>query len=106
MTARAVPLENVGDCLPHGPSQAECEMWDEYVPGEGAFEMERGPEETLKDARLEFEQTVKEFGLWGGLETMPEEDISSLEDAWDEAEHDDILTEILQNIGQSIKLRR
>jgi hypothetical protein len=81
-------------------------MWDEYVPGEGAFEMERGPEETLKDARLEFEQTVKEFGLWGGLETMPEEDISSLEDAWDEAEHDDILTEILQNIGQSIKLRR
>jgi len=37
---------------------------------------------------------------------MPEEDISSLEDAWDEAEHDDILTEILQNIGQSIKLHR
>jgi len=107
--AQAVPLENMGNYrenLSHGPSEAEHEMWDEYIPGEGTFEMERGPKETLKDARLEFEEKVKDFGLWGGLETLPEEDISSLEDTWDEAEHDDILTEILQNIGQSNKLYR
>ena len=32
---------------------------------------------------------------------MSEEDIGHVEDAWDEAEQDDILTEILQNLGQA-----
>jgi hypothetical protein len=104
-TARSIPIENTReDCAvaqPHGPSNAEQEMWDTFVPTDGAFEIERGPEEVLDDARKEFECKIKEFGLWGGLETMPEEDIGHLEDAWDEAEHDDILTEILQNLGQS-----
>jgi len=86
-----------------GPSQAECEMWDNFMPTENAFEIERGPEEVLRDARMEFERKVKEFGAWGGLETLREDDIEHLEGAWDEAEHDDIITEILQNLGQSYR---
>ena len=88
------------------PSQAECEMWDSFIPTDNAFEIERGPEEVRRDAQMEFERKVKEFGAWGGLETLPENDIECLEGAWDEAEHDDIITEILQNLGQSNKTNR
>jgi hypothetical protein len=52
---------------------------------------------------MEFERKVKEFGAWGSLETLPEDDIEHLQGAWDEAEHDDIITEILQNLCQSNK---
>ena len=38
---------------------------------------------------------------WGGLKTLPEEDIGHIEDAWDEAKQDDILTEILPYLGQA-----
>ncbi|KIJ97058.1 hypothetical protein K443DRAFT_10181 [Laccaria amethystina LaAM-08-1] len=75
------------------PSQAECEMWDGFVPTEDAFEIEQGPEEVLTDAQMEFECKVKEFGAWGS-----KDDIEGLEGAWDEAEHDDIITEIRQNL--------
>jgi len=88
----------------HEPSQAEQEMWDSFVPTDSAFEIEKGWEEAEKDARVEFERRAKEFGQWGGLETMPEDDMGYIEDAWDEAEHDDILSEILKNLGQSTTL--
>ena len=103
-TAQAIPLGSVdcGAAPPHGPAEGECEMWDNFVPTEGAFGIDQGPEESLQNARVDFEHKVKEFGLWGGLEAMPEDDdIGRLEEAWDEAEQDDILTEILQNLGQS-----
>lgn len=87
----------------HEPSQAEQEMWDDFVLADGAFELEQGAEEREKDARTDFERKASEFGLWGGPETMLEEEIERVEDAWDEAEHDDILTEILQNLGQSTR---
>jgi hypothetical protein len=48
---------------------------------------------------MEFEHKVKEFEAWGVLETLWEDDIEHLEGTWDEAEHDDIITEILQNLG-------
>jgi len=102
-TARAIPLSvDCGAALPNGPAEGEHEMWDNFAPTEGAFGIDEGPEESLQNARVDFERKVKEFGLWGGLETMPEDDdIGWLEEAWDEAEQDDILTEILHNLGQS-----
>jgi hypothetical protein len=102
-TAQAIPLSgvNCGATLPHRPLEGEREMWDNFVATEDAFKIDQGPEESLQNARADFERKVKEFGLWGGLETTPEEDIGRLEDAWDEAEQDDILTEILQNLCQS-----
>lgn len=102
-TSTSIPLGgvNCGAAPPHGPAEGEREMWDNFVPTEGAFGIDQGPEESLQNARVDFERKVKEFGLWGGLETMPEEDIGQLEEALDEAEQDDILTEILQNLGQS-----
>jgi len=76
-------------------------MWDDFIPTDSAFEMDEGPEEAKQDARSEFEWKLSNFGLWGGLETMPDEDIDRAEVSWDEAEQDDILTEILQNLGWS-----
>ena len=107
-TTRSIHLNMDGcEAVPaQDPSQVECEMWDGFMPTDNAFEIEQGPEEVLRDARTEFERKVKEFGAWGGLETLPEDDIERLEGAWDEAEHDDIITEILQNLGQSNKTYR
>src|SRR5277367_870814 len=50
-TAQAFP--DMDDCAAvpsQGPSQAEREMWDDFVPTETAFEIERGAEEILQDA--------------------------------------------------------
>lgn len=93
--------DNSGADQPHEPSLAEQEMWDDFIMMDSAFEMEKGLEEVEKDTRSEFECKVNDFGLWGGLETMSDEDIHHTEVTWDEAEQDDILTEILRNLGQS-----
>jgi len=101
--AQAIALNGIDDhraAPSHRPSEGEREMWNDFMPTDSAFEIDQGPEESLQTARLDFEHKVKEFGLWGGLETMPDEDNGQLEDAWDEAEQDDILTDILQNLGQ------
>jgi len=98
-------VNGCGAVPPQDLSQTECEMWDNFVPMENTFEIEWGPEEMLRDARMEFERKVEEFGAWGGLETGWGDDLEQLEGAWDEAEHDDIITEILQNLGQSLTSR-
>jgi hypothetical protein len=101
--AQSIPVHNgVGPSHPpsHEPSHAELEMWDNFIPTNSAFEIEKGPEEVEKEARAEFERKANQFGLWAGLETMPDEDMDHIENAWDEAKHDDILTEILKNLGQ------
>ena len=78
-------------------------MWDDFVPTNHAFEIEQGPEEMLNNAQQKFEHKIGTFGVWDGHETMADsdEDMVVVEDAWNEAENEDILTEILQNSGQS-----
>jgi hypothetical protein len=106
ITARSVVVGNINDR--EGPSQpcqsqAEVEMWDNFAsgPDNTVFQMDPGAEEALQDARQNFENKVKDFGLWKGVETMAiEDDIGCVEDAWDEAEHDGILGDILRNLGE------
>lgn len=94
-------VDNGGAPQSHGPSSAEQEMWDDFMLTNSAFKIEQGTEEIFKSARKEFECKIEGFGLWGHLKTMPEEDTGRVEHAWDKAEQDDILTEILQNLGQA-----
>jgi hypothetical protein len=83
------------------PSHTEAEMRDTFEGGADAFGMDTGMEESLGSARKEFEDKLKNFGLWGGLEAAATENMDHIKDAWDEVEQDDILNEILQKLGKS-----
>ena len=63
--AQGIAITNVDDCgapQSHGPSSAEQEMWDDFMPTDSAFEIEQGTEEILENARKEFEHKIKGFG--------------------------------------------
>ena len=99
-----VDIDSCGAAESCGPLYAEQEMWDNWMPStDHAFKIEQGPEETLRNARWDFEHKIKAFRVWGCHETMlnSDEDMDNIQDAWNEVENDDILTEILQNLGQS-----
>lgn len=79
-------------------------MWDSFSPDPAAFAIEKGQEEILNDARQEFEKKIQSSGRWGRLENVDDNDeldMSSVEDIRDEEELDEVLAEVLCNIGQS-----
>ena len=81
-------------------STKEIEMWNDFMTSEETFEMDAGPAELERNRREEFERKIGEHGLWGGSEQPA--DLVSMDDIqshWDEEEHNDLLAEILRNIG-------
>lgn len=68
------------------------ELWDQF---DGTFELDQGLKEAHEKARKDFH----EYGLWDGPEVMAADiDINNL---WDEEERDDLLSEILEQMGLS-----
>lgn len=73
------------------------EMWDEF---QGNFEMDATPEENHQDARAMFERKLDEHMQWMEIEQVPDDiEMGGIADEWDEEDNDDILTELLENIG-------
>ena len=62
--------------------------------------MDAGLAELERNRREEFERKIGEHRLWGGSE-QPADLVSmdNIQSHWDEEEHNDLLVEILRNIG-------
>lgn len=81
------------------PPDIMQEMWDQF---DGTFELDRGTAEAHESAHLDFESKMGEYGLWDGQEAMAADiDMSHIEELWDEEDHDDLLLELLKQIGLS-----
>ena len=51
-------------------------------------------------AQKAFELQVKLSGLWAGSEAIPDNDISEVQQLWEEEEQDDLLAEVFEQIGK------
>jgi hypothetical protein len=78
--------------------EQEQAIWDGF---DGNFELEPFEAELYEQKRKEFNHRMEEYGLWGGLEALPDDDMISIEQLWQEDEQDDLLSELLEHVGMS-----
>jgi hypothetical protein len=81
---------NIYDFGPNGGQ--EQAMWDDF---DGKFELDMSEADLHEQKHNEFNQRMKEYGLWGGLEALPDNDMVNIERLWQEDEQDDLLSELL-----------
>ena len=80
------------------PSQEEQAVWDDlgniddHDYGQSAVDV-------IDERRMEFQKKLDEYGLWEGDETPFHDEMESIAQAWEIAEHEQMLDEILQDIG-------
>jgi hypothetical protein len=71
------------------------ELWDQF---NRTFELNQGLNEAHEEACTDFH----EHGLWDGLEAMAADiNMNNVEQLWDEEDQDDLLSEILEQMGLS-----
>jgi hypothetical protein len=91
--------EQQGPSTHHIESQEEHEMWEDWDPSDN-FEIGDSLEEVAHQKRQLFERKLDEYGIWEGEEELTGDDtLGTLEQAWDESEQDDLLSEVLQGLG-------
>ena len=84
-------------------SQKEQNFWDALDPTSEVFDMDESPEVALEQKRQEFEHKLDEYGIWEDDENIMDGDVvAALELAWDESEQDEVLSEVLKNLGTRI----
>lgn len=103
--ANDIPIENPGGALAshyhHNSSHIEQEMWDSFILTDDTFGIDKTQDELDEEARINFEQKVSGFGLWGGPEMTPfAEEAFTLKELQDEIEHDEIILEILEGLSE------
>ena len=92
------------DSQSYGISQEEQHFWDALDPTSEVFEMDESPEVALERKRQEFERKLDEYGVWEGHEDIMDDDAAAaLELAWDESEQDEVLSEVLKNLGKIVR---
>jgi hypothetical protein len=79
-----------------GTNEQEQVMWDGF---DGNFEFEPTKADVYEQKRKEFDRRMEEYGLWGGLEDLPDDDMINVEQLWQEDEQDDLLSELLEHAG-------
>lgn len=76
------------------------ELWDQF---DGTFELDHGAEEVHKSAREDFMAKAREYGFRNGVEAIADdEDMSNIEQLWDDEVQDDVLSELLEQIGMLV----
>lgn len=84
-----------------GTKQVEQDFWGALDPLSTVFEMDDGPEVVLQQKRLEFEHELDEYGVWDDEENILDSDVvNTLEQAWDESEQDEVLSDVLKSLGK------
>ena len=74
--------------------EQEQAMQDNF---DGNFEFEPSEADLYEQKRKEFDYCMEEYGIWGGLETQPDDNMINVEQLWQEDEHDDLLSELLEH---------
>ena len=74
--------------------EQEQGMWDNF---DGNFEFEPSKADLYEQKHKEFDHHMEEYGIWGGLETQPDDNMINAEQLWQEDEHDDLLLELLEH---------
>lgn len=78
-----------------GPNdEQEQAMWDDF---DGNFKFEPSEADLYEQKRKEFDRRMEEYGLWGGQEALPDDDMINVEQLWQEDEQDDLLSELLEH---------
>jgi hypothetical protein len=76
-------------------------MWEDWQMHDPEFELEEGEDERMARKRQEFESKVNRSGIWEGVEMMGEEGgMDGIEKLWEEEEQDDLLSDLLREIGE------
>jgi hypothetical protein len=78
-----------------GPNdEQEQAMWNNF---DGNFKFEPSEADLYEQKRKEFDCHMEEYGIWGGLETLPDDNMINVEQLWQEDEQDDLLSELLEH---------
>lgn len=81
----------------------EQEMWHDHkmkFPDNGGFDAGDDPNDLDQQKREEFNRRVHEHGLWSGVDEIPGDvNLDGHAQLWDEEDHDDLLSEVLLNLG-------
>jgi len=89
------PKNRITNTYQKGPNdEQEQAMWDDF---DGNFQFEPSEADLYKEKRKEFNRRMEEYGLWGGLEALPDDDMINIEHLWQEDEQDDILSKLLEH---------
>jgi hypothetical protein len=80
------------------PSQEEQAVWDD-LGNIDDHDYGQSPVDVIDERRMEFLKKLDEYGLWEGDETPFHDEMENIAQAWEIAEHEQMLDEILQDIG-------
>jgi len=79
-------------------------MEDMWLNFDRTFEISESPADVHARAREKFNRQAQEYGLWGGLETVPDLEMEQIEQLWDEEKQEDLLSDLLESIGITLIL--
>lgn len=83
--------------LPHNPIQ---NLWDGF---DGTFELDGRLDKAHKAAQKKFEADFSKYVQWDGLEHITSDtNMLNVEQSWEEEEQDNLLSELLEQIGMSL----
>ena len=91
---RPICIHNTNQHESIAPSHEEQAVWED-LDNINHHDYGQSEADAYKQRRTEFEQKLEDYGLWDGDET-PLENIAQ---TWEMAEHEQMLDEILQNLG-------
>jgi len=92
----------------HEETQAERDMWAGWDRSNDPLEIGESLDEITQRKRQLFEKKLDEYGIWEGDEeliTNLDDPIGALEQAWDETEQDELLSEVLEGLGAPLMIR-
>jgi len=81
---------------PLQPNDKEKTMWNSF---NGNFEFDISEADLHEQKCKDFDCRMEEYGLWDGLETLPDNDMVNIEQLWQEDEQDELLSELLETAG-------
>ena len=77
---------------------AEQEMFAAF---NGNYELELSEMELHEQRCKEFDRRIDEYGLWGGLDGLPDDSMADVAEIWDDDEHEEMISELLERTGGS-----